>query len=58
MQHSTSPPAGKFKMDEQLHDFEVNSIDLIYKHALKMVKKCIDGKLCENFENYFEKSDW
>ena len=37
-------------------DFEVNSIDLIYKHALKMVKKCIDGKLCENFENYFEKS--
>ena len=25
-------------------DFEVNSIDLIYKHELKMVKKCIDGK--------------
>ena len=37
-------------------DFEVNSIDLIYKRGLKMVKKCIDGKLCENFENYLVKT--
>ena len=30
---------------------------MIKKHAVKTVKKCINGQMCENFINYFEIND-
>ena len=38
------------------NNFTVNNIDIIYKHAVMTVKKCIDGNICENYNGYFEKN--
>ena len=34
--------------------FEYKPSELIYKHAIKTMKKCIKGNICENFTDYFE----
>ena len=30
----------------------INTIELIYKHAMKLVKKCIVGNIFEKFTDY------
>ena len=39
------------------NNFNVNTEIMIKKHAVKTVKKCINGQMCENFINYFEIND-
>ena len=42
------------KHADQAHTVTLQSIALIKKkHACMFVRKCIDGKLCENFAEYF-----
>ena len=36
-----------------LTDLDVNSMNMFYKHAIRIVRKCLDGNLCSNFQNYF-----
>lgn len=38
------------------NDFKVNSIDMIYKHAVLTVKKCLDTSICENYVGYFRRN--
>ena len=33
---------------------KINTLDSIYKQAVKVVKKCMDGNICENYQTYFE----
>jgi hypothetical protein len=33
---------------------KVNTMDTLNKHAVMIVRKCIDGNVCTNFLNYFE----
>ena len=41
---------------KQILNCETISINtLITKHAVLLVKKCVDGNICSNFQNYFEK---
>ena len=34
----------------------INTIDMYYKHAVRTVKKCLDGLSCSNFNSYFTRS--
>lgn len=34
---------------------QTNSKNEILKHSVVIVRKCLDGMVCENFDNYFEK---
>ena len=35
-------------------NLEINTLDMIFKHAVKFVNKCLDGVVCSNFVNYFK----
>ena len=37
--------------------FNVNTENVIRKHAVKTLKKCINTEICENFRNYSEVND-
>ena len=37
------------------NNFNVNTENLIHKHAVTTVKQCINGEIFQNFINYFEK---
>ena len=37
-----------------VENLDINTIDLINKHAVKLVHKCITNNVCSNFVNYFE----
>ena len=32
-------------------NLEINTLDMIFKHAVKFVNKCLDGVVCSNFVN-------
>ena len=36
---------------------KVNTMDTLNKHAGILVRKCIDGNVCTNFLNYFERNN-
>ena len=39
-----------------LRNTQINTLDMIYKHALQTVRKCLNGDTCHNFHGYFEKN--
>ena len=42
------------RVSKLIDEKKVNTFDSLNKHAVMIVRKCVDGDICENFLNYFE----
>ena len=42
------------RVSKIINRMNVSTLSVLNKHAVALVRKCIDGDVCSNFQNYFE----